>query len=125
MRRIVGLIMVLLAGSAQMAVAQDVVPSGVWMRGDGNARVRIAPCGDKICATNVWIMDTSKGEAVGDKLVLTVKPKSGGVLTGKAFDPKRSLTYSIEITIKDTSLTTRGCFIGGMLCKTVNWARVG
>lgn len=98
-------------------------PSGVWMRGDGNARVRIASCGGDLCATNLWIKDTSGGEAVGDKLVMTVKPASETTLKGKAFDPKRDLTYSITIKVAKSSLSTRGCIIGGVVCKTVSWSR--
>ena len=48
-----------LCGSATGESAPD--PSGTWNRGDGNAKVRIAPCGSNICATNVWIKDTSGG----------------------------------------------------------------
>lgn len=98
-------------------------PSGVWSRGDGNARVRIAPCGSDICATNVWIKDTSGGEAVGDKLVMTLKPKSADTLTGQAFDAKRKLTYSIQLKVEKQSLVTRGCVVGGLVCKSVNWSR--
>ena len=98
-------------------------PSGVWMRGDGNARVRIGPCGSQICATNVWIRDTSGGEAIGDKLVLTLKPKSADTLAGKAFDAKRKLTYSIQLKVTKQSLVTRGCVVGGLVCKSVNWSR--
>ena len=93
------------------------------MRGDGNARVRVAPCGPNICATNLWIRDTSRGEAVGDKLVMSVKPKSDDKLVGTAFDPKRQLHYSMEMTVERTSLVTRGCIVGGLICKTVTWSR--
>lgn len=111
----------LVAGAGHAAAQPD--PSGVWMRGDGNARVRIAPCGGDWCATNLWIKDTSGGEAVGDKLVMTVKPASETTLKGKAFDPKRDLTYSITIKVAGSSLSTRGCIIGGVVCKTVSWSR--
>lgn len=111
----------LAAGAGHAAAQPD--PSGVWMRGDGNARVRIAPCGGDWCATNLWIRDTSGGEAVGDKLVMTVKPASETTLKGKAFDPKRDLTYSITIKVARSSLSTRGCIIGGVVCKTVSWSR--
>ena len=106
------------------AAAAGPDPKGIWLRGDGNARVRIASCGENICATNVWIKDTSGGEEVGDKLVMAVKPKSDGVLVGKAFDPKRGLSYSMEITVRKDSLATRGCIIGGLLCKAISWSRV-
>jgi uncharacterized protein (DUF2147 family) len=97
---------------------------GVWMRSDGNARVRIAPCGKNLCATNLWIGDTSKGEEVGDKLVMTLKPASDGVLKGTAYDPKRRLNYSMTLTVTGNGLTTRGCIVGGLICKNVGWTAV-
>lgn len=103
------------------AAAPD--PSGVWMRGDGNARVRIGPCGSNICATNVWIKDSSGGEEVGDRLVMTVSPKDGSTLSGKAFDAKRNMTYAIQITVGASALTTRGCIVGGLVCKSVQWSK--
>lgn len=116
-----GLGVLWLTGAAVAASQPD--PSGTWMRGDGNAKVRIAACGSDICATNLWIKDTSGGENVGDKLVMTVKPKSADILSGKAFDPKRNLTYSIQMTVKKASLVTRGCIVGGLVCKNVSWSR--
>jgi len=98
---------------------------GVWTRDDGNARVRIAACGQSLCATNVWIGDTSGGEAVGDRLVMQVEPDARGRLSGMAFDPKRDLTYSIRIEVREASLVTRGCILGGLICKAVNWSRAG
>lgn len=95
---------------------------GVWMRSDGNARVEIAPCGDRICATNLWIGDTSKGENVGDELIMTLSRTERGDLVGTAYDPKRGWTYGIAIERKGTSLFTRGCILGGLLCKSVTWA---
>ncbi len=98
---------------------------GEWLRDDGNARVKIAACGEALCATNLWIGDTSGGEQVGDKLVMTVAPASPDRLSGVAFDPKRNLTYSIRIEVRDATLVTRGCILGGLLCKGVNWSRAG
>ena len=111
-----------LSAMAGPAMASESV-QGVWMRGDGNARVRIAPCGSNLCATNVWVGDTSGGEAVGDKLVLTVAGDRPDRLSGKAFDPKRDMTFSIDMTVKAGSLVTRGCVVGGILCKSVNWKK--
>lgn len=97
---------------------------GVWMRDDGNARVSIAPCGQQLCATNLWIGDTSKGERAGDKLIMTLKSKSGQVLVGKAYDSKRKLTYSMTLTVTSAGLTTRGCIVGGLVCKNISWTAV-
>lgn len=99
--------------------------SGVWARGDGNARVKIAPCGGKVCATNLWIKDTSKGENVGDQLVMDVKASGANTLKGSAYDVKRKRSYSISMKVSGARLTTRGCIAGGILCKSVNWSKVG
>lgn len=120
-------IAVLTAFSAMMLTAaasqaqQSADPSGVWLRDDGNARVRIAPCGRNICATNLWIRDTSKGEEAGDRLIMSLQPKSSDTLSGTAFDEKRERTYSITVQVFDNALLTRGCILGGMLCKNVRW----
>lgn len=102
--------------------AQERSPDGVWMRDDGNARVRIAPCGADICATNLWIKDTSKGEEAGDRLVMSLDRKSDTKLAGTAYDAKRDRSYAITVTVGRNSLTTRGCILGGLLCRDVNWA---
>lgn len=104
--------------------AQASDPDGIWARDDGNARVKIAPCGAKLCATNLWIKDTSKGEEVGDRLIMSLERKSDTELSGTAFDPKRDRTYSMTLIIEKNGLITRGCIVGGLLCRDVNWAPV-
>jgi uncharacterized protein (DUF2147 family) len=96
-------------------------PEGVWLRDDGNARVQFAPCGDKLCATNLWIKDTSSGEEIGDQLVMTLQPTSSGTLAGTAFDRKRGRTYTLTISLGVRQMSTRGCILGGLFCKEVNW----
>lgn len=95
---------------------------GSWVRGDGNARVRIAPCGDALCAINTWIRDTSGGEHVGDKLVMRVSG-GGASLSGTAYDPQRRLSYNLEIDVTPHSMHTRGCVLAGIVCKTISWTR--
>jgi uncharacterized protein (DUF2147 family) len=113
------LALALAAIAIEGAAASDI--DGTWLRDDGNARVRIAPCGDKICATNLWIGDTSKGEAAGDKLVMTLARQPDGTFSGNAYDPKRDWTYSMTITATPGALTTRGCIVGRLICRDVNW----
>jgi uncharacterized protein (DUF2147 family) len=107
---------------ATVSAAATPDPSGIWMRSDGNARVIIKRCGKAYCATNIWVKDTSNGEAIGDRLVMNVSPQSENVLAGTAYDAKRQLTYSMEISVQPGSLSSRGCVIGGMVCKTLNWS---
>ncbi len=86
--------------------------------------VRIAPCGSNICATNLWIGDTSKGESAGDKLILTLARQPDGTFSGNAYDPKRDWTYSMTITASAGALTTRGCIFGRLICRDVSWKAV-
>ena len=117
------LVLVLLLSTPALAQAGGSDPNGVWLRGDGNARVRIAACGANTCATNLWIRDESGGEAVGDRLVLTLTREDDDTLAGTAYDPQRDLTYSMRMTIAKDRLQTRGCILGDLLCKSISWTR--
>lgn len=115
---------ILVAASLPVGTAQAADPYGVWMRGDGNARVEIAPCGTELCATNLWVGDTSKGEEVGDVLIMSLERTSDTVFSGTAFDPKRDKTFSMTLTIEENGLATRGCIIAGLFCRDVTWTPV-
>ena len=116
----VALAMALTGGTP--ALASDIT-SGIWMRADGQAKVRVQKCGDAFCAVNVWIKNPGD-EKVGDRLVLNVKPVKPGLMEGSAFDPKRNLRFSSKITFSDLSMTTSGCVLGGLLCRSVSWSKV-
>lgn len=96
---------------------------GNWARGDGNARVRIAPCGGALCAINTWIRDASSGEHVGDRLVMKVSG-GGSSMSGTAYDPQRKLNYNLEISYGPQSMQTRGCVLAGIVCKSISWTRL-
>ncbi len=95
---------------------------GNWARGDGNARVRIAPCGGALCAVNTWIRDEASGEHVGDRLVMNVTG-DGSSFSGTAYDPQRKLSYNLEIKLGPQSMQTRGCVLANVVCKSINWTR--
>lgn len=99
------------------------ITSGVWQRADGQAQVRVQPCGQALCAVNVWIKNPGD-EKVGDRLVLNVKQVKPGLMEGAAFDPQRNLRFSSKITYSDTSMTTSGCVLGGLLCRSVSWSKI-
>ncbi len=99
-------------------------PTGLWRRGDGNADVRIAPCGADLCAINTRIKDPGSGEAVGDRLVMKLAPRTANVLAGTAYDPKRDRTYSVTMTLGSDAMTTKGCIFYGLLCRNVAWSRL-
>lgn len=106
-----------------VASAEADITSGLWMRGDGLAQVRVQRCGDAYCAINVWVKNPGD-EKVGDRLVLNVKPVKPGTMEGSAYDPQRNLRFSSKITYSDKSMTTSGCVLGGLLCRSVSWNKV-
>lgn len=108
---------------AVVPAASAEITSGVWMRADGLAKVRVQPCGSALCAINVWVKNAGD-EKVGDRLVLNVKPVKPGLLEGAAFDPQRNLRFSSKITYSSSSMTTSGCVLGGLLCRSVSWTKV-
>lgn len=112
---------VLLGSSA--ALAADDSMKGVWSRGDGNARVKIDSCGSALCATNLWIKPGTPSEKVGDKLIMNVTSSGNGKYEGKAQDPQRGLTYNLQVDVKGSSMTTRGCVLAKIVCKSVSWSR--
>jgi uncharacterized protein (DUF2147 family) len=119
------LITMLICAAASVAAASEARDGiiGDWARGDGAARVRIAPCGGALCAINTWIKDPSGGEHVGDRLVMKVSG-GGSSMSGTAYDPQRKLSYSLQIDYGAQSMQTRGCVLAGIVCKTVGWTRV-
>jgi uncharacterized protein (DUF2147 family) len=115
-------VMPVLLTVASAAQAGDL--DGQWARGDGVARVKIASCGANVCVTNTWIKPGISNEKAGDMLVMTIKPVAGGEYSGSAFDPQRDLHYRIDLTVNGNSMTTKGCMLGGLLCKNVGWNRI-
>ena len=111
----------LVAGSAS---AGDPTITGNWSRNDGSTRITIGPCGKLLCAVNTWIRDPGEGELVGDRLVLALQPRDAGALTGEAFDERRKLRYSLLVSVHGNAMTTEGCMLSGVVCKSMHWTRV-
>lgn len=97
---------------------------GNWARGDGKAKVLIAPCGEKICATNTWIKPGTPKEKTGDRLIMDIKQSEAGIYSGTAFDPQRDKSYRITVTLAGNNMTTKGCIVAGLLCKGISWTRI-
>ena len=110
---------------AGTAAAGEPSPLGEWARGDGKALVRIEPCSAAFCAVNTWIRPGTADEKVGDRLVMIVSPSGSSLLSGEAFDPQRNMTFRVRIEVGATTLSTHGCVLGGLLCKTMSFRRLG
>ena len=105
-------------GTAQ---AQDV--SGTWLRDSGASRVRFAKCGEAMCGTLAWLKDTNGPAKVGQRIFYDMKPSGDGKWSGSAFNPEDGKTYSGTMTLAGDKLTTSGCVLGGLICRSVTWNR--
>ena len=115
--------LVLGAALAGPALAQEA--TGTWLRSNGESRVRIAPCGAALCGHVVWLKDPANSKSkVGQKVFFDMKPNGPGKWSGQAFNPEDGKNYSGTMQVNGGSLTTAGCVLGGLICKSVNWSRV-
>jgi len=96
---------------------------GDWRRSDGALGINISPCGEKLCAVNTWTRDADSGQRVGDRLILSLNAREASTLAGEAFDERRRLTYSLRISVDHDAMTTQGCLLTGLACRTMNWTR--
>ena len=112
-------VLVALAGSA--ARAGDA--TGVWARESGESKVRIAPCGGALCGTITWLKSATSKAKIGERVFFDMKPDGDDVWAGKAYNPEDGKTYTGKMTLSGNTLTTSGCVLGGLICKSVNWAR--
>ena len=108
--------------SAAPVLAND--PSGTWLRENGASRVRVAKCGDSFCGTITWLKDESGPAKLGQKVFYDMAPDGANKWAGKAFNPEDGKTYTGKMTLSGTALTTAGCALGGLICKSVNWKKV-
>ena len=93
--------------------------SGVWQRSDGAARVQFSPCGGGLCGTIVWVRDPKGPGKVGQQVFFGMGQAGPNKWTGSAFNPEDGKTYDGSMTLAGNRLTTQGCALGGMICKTV------
>lgn len=120
----------LLAGGAASAD-----PNGTWLRDNGQSRIRIAPCGNALCGTIVWLQTPRADEhnpnaslrtrpLVGVRIFFDMRPNGENSWTGQAYNPEDGRTYRGNMTLSGRRLTTQGCVLGGMVCRSASWNRV-
>ena len=108
--------------AATPALAAD--PTGTYLRDTGASRVKIGKCGDAFCGNIVWLKDTSGPAKLGQRIFYDMKPDGDNKWAGKAFNPEDGKTYSGKMNLSGGTLTTAGCALGGLICKSVSWSKV-
>ena len=96
---------------------------GIWMRGEGTAKVRIAACGGALCGTVVWLKETDGPGKIGQQVFFDMKSTGANTWSGSAFNPEDNRTYDGTMVLSGNHLKTTGCALGGMICRSVNWTR--
>ena len=108
---------------ASPAFAGDVL--GEWARGDGQGRVRFAPCGGgAVCGVVTWVKDPKAPGKVGEKVFYEMRPSGDNAWSGKAFNPDDGKEYTGKMTLDGDRLRTAGCVFAGLVCKSFDWKRV-
>ncbi|RDJ21544.1 DUF2147 domain-containing protein [Bosea caraganae] len=108
-------------GFSGPTLAQDV--TGTWLRDSGASRVRFQKCGEAMCGTIAWLKDPTGPAKLGQRIFYDMKPDGTGKWSGSAFNPEDGKTYSGTMTLAGDALTTSGCVLGGLICRSVKWSR--
>jgi uncharacterized protein (DUF2147 family) len=130
-----GAALLLSAGQALAAAS----PVGTWYTQDRMAKVRIAPCGQKLCGSIVWARDRggkSAAEArdeanpnpamrsrpiVGLQIIRDFSPAGPGRWSGgKIYDPNSGRTYDSKMSLSaNGGLKVEGCVT--VICQAQAW----
>ena len=112
-----------LAACSTNALAGDA--AGEWARTDGKAHVRFAPCGGALCGTITWLQDPKSGKGkVGEQVFFDMKPNGENAWYGSAYNPEDGKNYTGKMSLSGATLTTSGCVLGGLFCKSFTWTRL-
>ena len=76
-----------------------------------------------MCGSIIWLANPGGPAKVGQQVFFNMKPHGENVWTGSAFNPEDGKTYSGKMSLSGDRLTTSGCVLGGLICKSVSWAR--
>ena len=88
-------------------------------------QVKFEPCGDAVCGNIAWLKPGSDSKAkVGQRLFFDMRTAGANSWIGKAASPDNGSIYSGKMSIEGSTLSTSGCIVGGLICKSANWRRV-
>lgn len=144
MRRLQFLIaaaLLLFAGPAAAETRAD--PTGVWLTQEGDARIKIGPCGANLCGTIVWLkapIDPATGKPqvddknpdpalarrpiLGMNIFTEMKSASANKWSGRIYNADNGKTYSADVIVAaPKKLQVRGCVLA-VLCGSESWTRV-
>lgn len=112
---------VVVAIAVAPASAGDV--TGVWLREDGNTKIKLSPCSAALCGFVAWKRKAGASGRIGQQVLFDMKQAGDNEWHGAAFNAEDGNTYSGKMKLVGETLTTTGCMLGGLLCKSYDWSR--
>ena len=143
--RIAGLIAAAVFGLTSLTAAAfaetGADPSGVWLTEAGDAKVQVAPCGNALCGTIVWLKqpnDPATGKpqvddknpdpakarrpVLGLNLFVGMKP-DGSQWSGRIYNADDGKTYASTVSLQGgKALKIEGCLL--MFCGSETWKKI-
>ncbi|MDX2288514.1 MAG: DUF2147 domain-containing protein [Hyphomicrobiaceae bacterium] len=100
-------------------------PEGVWLDHEGRGAVEIAPCGESLCGTVVWVRDAAQHNACGLQVLGGLRLVTSGVWdNGWILDPDAGEKFDAAITVRpDDTLEVVGYLGVKTLSETFEWRR--
>ena len=108
---------------AVAAAAPDLGPSGRWDREDGLGGIEITSCGDALCGRITWLRDTGTPAYLGQEVLYGMRRTAKETWTGSASNPEDGRTYAGTMILAGSRLLTKGCILGGLICRSVALSR--
>ena len=97
-------------------------PLGDWRTEANKGSVRIEQCGRALCG----YMLNSSTNAVGETVLINMKPKAASQWSGNIFSRDSGNAYYATMTMKGpNSLRVEACALGRFFCTGNVWSRVG
>ena len=138
----IGLAAILSAAAMAAPAAAQQSAIGVWATVEGKSHVEIAPCGEALCGTVIWLKKPNddagqplkdgqnKDESlrgrpiIGIDLITGMQPDGDKEWSdGEIYNPEDGDTYSSSMSLADANvLKVEGCVF--VFCKEQTWTRV-
>jgi len=80
--------------------------------------------GGAYCGSLGWLKPGVETPAkIGQRIFFDMKPDGADAWKGSAFNPEDGKTYAGKMSLSGGTLTTAGCAMGGMICKSTTWTK--
>ena len=140
---VIGLLAAVAVAAPVQAGADDI--TGLWLVDDGEAQVRIEPCGDAFCGRLVWLQDPldelgrqrrddqnrdpqrRRRALLGLRILerVSARADAGAWKDGRIYDPKNGKTYRCKLELEpDGRLKLRGYVGFSLFGRTTRWTCV-